>query len=270
MTKKHTRYAAAIAAAGLILTAVSLPASAQERDEAAKKATGGGEKRPASQPIRDGKPASKPPRNNTERIESALESDVNVEFVGSSLQDAVEYWSDLCQIPIRIKTRELEEEGISPEEEFSLILAGIRMSDALDIIIGNEIGDLTYVVENDVVWVTSLSDADSGLTTRLYPVPAGLAATEVGTMLVEHRLAPDVCGPRVAENGRVSAVGNTLVVTQSHSGHRVVKDFLGLLEGLEGSIEAVPVPRKKPAAPTPASRGSNAGHEFGNTFSDGF
>ena len=105
-----------------------------------------------------------------ERIARTLEQEIDVEFVGSSLADAVEYWEDLYQIPIKIKTRKLEEDGLSSEEEFSLVLSGIKMRNALDIILQDEIGGLTYVVENEVLWITTDTDADAGLQTRIYPV----------------------------------------------------------------------------------------------------
>ena len=199
---------------------------------------------PAEDAGGNGPPPEKP--NTAERIETALDKKVHVEFVQTSLQDAADYWGDLYQVPIRIRTRKLEEDGISNEEEFSLILTDVRMRDALNIILGDEIGDLTYVVENDVLWITTLTDANQSLETRVYAVPEGLAAGDVAVMLIEHRLCPDVRDHAVSENGRVTAVGQSLVVTQSQPGHRDVAEFMDLLEGLDGPIQSVPIP------PTPA------------------
>ena len=198
----------------------------------------------SGQDAADSPPPEKP--NAAERIEAALDKKVHVEFVQTSLQDAADYWADLYEIPIRVRTRKLEEDGIGNEEEFSLILADVRMGDALDIILGDDIGDLTYVVENDVLWITTLRDARESLETRVYAVPEGLAAADVAAMLVEHRLCPAVRDHTVAEDGRVTAVGQSLVVTQSQPGHRNVAEFMDLLEGLDGPIQSVPVP------PTPA------------------
>ena len=107
---------------------------------------------------------------NEERIARVLEETVNIEFVGEELANAVDYLSEFHGIPIKIKENELADLAISTDEEITLILSGVKLRNALDIILGDLIGDLTYVTENEVLWITTIDDATSGLQTRVYPV----------------------------------------------------------------------------------------------------
>lgn len=109
---------------------------------------------------------------NEARIIRALDSDAAVEFIDQPLNDALRFLSELYDIPIKLKEQQLSDLGITPDEPIGeLVISGVKLRNVLNIICEDEIGDLTYYIKDEVLWVSTLDDANAtGVQTRVYPV----------------------------------------------------------------------------------------------------
>ena len=108
---------------------------------------------------------------NEEKIYQALEQITSVEFPGTPLSDVIEYLSEQHNIPIILDDLTLSENGIGPDEEIELILSGIQLKSALKLMLENVGGvALTYLVEDEVMKITTAEAAEDILQTRVYPV----------------------------------------------------------------------------------------------------
>lgn len=108
---------------------------------------------------------------NEERIYKALDSSTDIEFTGTALRDVISYIGEIHDIPILLDTAALSEAGITGEEEVTLNVNGIRLRSALQLLLEdvNQV-ELAYVIEHEVMRITTKDVADNTLQTRVYPV----------------------------------------------------------------------------------------------------
>nr|WP_271871035.1 vWA domain-containing protein [Planctomicrobium sp.] len=105
---------------------------------------------------------------NEQKIYDALDQITNVEFPGNPLTDVIEYISSQHGIPIIIDETELSNDGRSGDDEVELVLSGITLRSALKLLL--EPLALTYVIEDEVMKITTELAATGSLQTRVYPV----------------------------------------------------------------------------------------------------
>jgi hypothetical protein len=105
---------------------------------------------------------------NEERIMNALKDNTSIEFVDTPLKDAIDYLAQLHRITIIIEDNALSEEGIPSDEPINLVLSGVSLRSAMKIML-EKLG-LTWVVEDEVMKITTQTAADEKSTTRVYPV----------------------------------------------------------------------------------------------------
>lgn len=105
-----------------------------------------------------------------EKIQSALldPRGVDIEFIDTPLKDAMDFLADAHDITIIIDQVALTDEGIASDEPLNQVLSGISLRSALKILL--EPLGLTYVVEDEVMKITTITKADEKLSTRVYPV----------------------------------------------------------------------------------------------------
>ncbi len=108
------------------------------------------------------------PGANVAAIEKALDSATQIEFVETPLQDVVDYLKDYHHIEIQIDAKALKDAGIEPTAPITKNLKGISFRSALNLIL-REIG-LTYVIQDEVLLITTPKEAETQLTTKVYPV----------------------------------------------------------------------------------------------------
>ena len=71
----------------------------------------------------------------------------------------MEFLADLHNIPILVVDRVLDDEGIPTDEPINLVLAGIKLRSLLKIML-EDLG-LTYIIEDEVMKITTLLDASA-------------------------------------------------------------------------------------------------------------
>jgi hypothetical protein len=102
------------------------------------------------------------------RIAKALSQPTEFEFIETPLQDIVDTLDDVYKIRIEIDQRALDECGIPSDSLISKNLRGLSLASALKFML-REL-DLTYVVRDEVVLITTGEEAETMLVTRIYPL----------------------------------------------------------------------------------------------------
>ena len=105
---------------------------------------------------------------NEQRIQQALKDTTEVQFTDQPLKDALEYLEDLHKIEIWIDAPALADAGISTDQNVNLVMSGITLRSALRLLL--EPLQLTYVIEDEVMKITTQEKADEKMSTRVYPV----------------------------------------------------------------------------------------------------
>ena len=117
------------------------------------------------------------------RIEAALNTEATFDYLDQPLKDVVKDISFNHNIPILIDTKALEEFGIDTGRRITRSLKGIRLRSALRLML-REL-ELTYVIRDEVLQVTTPEVAVSALSTRFYCVAELLPPNGDGQVLVE-------------------------------------------------------------------------------------
>jgi len=108
---------------------------------------------------------------NERRIYEALETTTNMEFPANPLKDVVDYLAEIHKIPILLDEQTLQDAGVGPDQEISLVISGIKLRSALKILLQSVAGvELDYVIDNEVMTITTKEKAEEALQTRVYPV----------------------------------------------------------------------------------------------------
>ncbi len=104
-------------------------------------------------------------------IEKRLDGPTEIEFAGNPLRDVVQYLAEVNDIPILIDENALADEGISPDEDITLMVSGVSVRNALELMLENVAGiELDYVVRNEILTITTRYTADRILETVVYPI----------------------------------------------------------------------------------------------------
>ncbi|NLZ00078.1 MAG: hypothetical protein GXY25_06025, partial [Pirellulaceae bacterium] len=102
------------------------------------------------------------------RIRSALEDPTTLDFIETPLGDVVEYWKDLHKIEIQVDQKALDDVGLGTDTPISRTLDGISLRSALRLVLRDL--DLTYVIRDEVLMITTPEEAELELSTKVYPV----------------------------------------------------------------------------------------------------
>ena len=108
-----------------------------------------------------------------ESIQAALRETLRtpLEYDGEQLDLVLEAIADEYNIPIVFNKAALEELTISPETEVSVSLRNVSLRSALNIMLREPgLDELTYVIDDEVLMVTTEEDANESLKVKVYPV----------------------------------------------------------------------------------------------------
>lgn len=126
------------------------------------------------------------PASSNERVRETLESPTRMEFVDTPLLDAVNFLRDLHGIEIQLDMRALEHAGVGSDTPMSRTLNGLPLKSALRLLLSDV--DLAYVVQNDVLLITTKEKASEMREVRVYDVTklvsSDAKADEIAQMLV--------------------------------------------------------------------------------------
>ena len=102
------------------------------------------------------------------QILKLLAKPTTVEFIDLPLEDCITYLKEYHGINIWLDKTTLIDEGVALDQPMNLQLAGVTLRSVLKLLL--EPLQLTYVIEDEVMKITTSTKAGEKLTTRVYPV----------------------------------------------------------------------------------------------------
>jgi hypothetical protein len=99
-------------------------------------------------------------------LDEKLNKRIDAEFIETPLKDVLAYLHDTTRISFYLKTKRLDEAGVSTDAAVSLSLKQLRVSTLLDLML-EELG-LVYTQKDDLVVITTAEDADATMEVRVY------------------------------------------------------------------------------------------------------
>jgi hypothetical protein len=106
--------------------------------------------------------------NAEAKIHAALEAETTMAFEEMPFQDVVDYLHDLHGIEIQLDSKALEDAAVGSDTPITRHLKGISLRSALHLVLAPL--DLTYVVRDDVVLITTREAARRMIELRIYSV----------------------------------------------------------------------------------------------------
>ena len=261
---------------------LSVPTAAQDTPPAKEK---------AASPFEDAKKAEGPPRVPAKHqikfaepledktLEERLEAKGSYQAEEATLKSFAEALETALDTSVVLATKKLEEAAINTETPVTYKLKNVRIKTALKVILG-ECG-LTYVIEDNVLLITTPEDASAQLVTRVYdcgpllkmPSPVRIIrykrpfVVTSGTPRVLEEIKPtEPSGPDGGYNiddlvevisiavepdswddvggaGSISDFKGLVIVNQTRETHEKVENLLNMLHQAGGLEEKVKVSR---------------------------
>ena len=106
-----------------------------------------------------------------EKISNALSSSLTssgLDFQDTALEEVVAFLRDEYEIEIQLDTIALEDLGVDPQDPITVNLRNISLRSALRLMLKPL--ELTYVIDDEVLLITSEDDALTRLSVKVYPV----------------------------------------------------------------------------------------------------
>ena len=219
------------------------------------------DKQPANEKTTE-KTAKKPITNRSdawkETFRQALKEDTEFNFVDTPLSDAVQIIGEQHGMNILLDRLVLEEAGIPTDEPVNLAISDVSLESALKIMFENMPSEeLVYILEDEVMKITTSTKADELLEVRFYPIPKGLSEssdTKDPQLMdfVMDMIDEGDAWKRDGGLGTIWIVGNSLAVRQTQRIHREMEKFWSELEAqMEEEKSATLIqPKPKPAPKT--------------------
>lgn len=105
---------------------------------------------------------------NHARIEAGLDQKCDVEFRDEPLGKALNALASQSSLQVWIDNRALSDAGIGIDTPITRSIHGLSLRTAFKLVLGEL--DLTYVIHNEVFAITSKTEAENLLVTKVYPV----------------------------------------------------------------------------------------------------
>ena len=163
------------------------------------------------------------------KIREALESQIEtLNFRETSLLDVAEQIEDDYGIQVELDSRALEDAGLHPESPVTRSLAGISLRSALRLILGGM--DLTYLIKDDVMLITTKDAASENLTIVSYPVVWMNGDFMSIIDVIQQTIAPQSWNA-VGGSGSIQpyALNNEIIISQTEEVH---EEILGLFRNI--------------------------------------
>ena len=102
------------------------------------------------------------------KILAALDDKTELDFAEQPLSDVIDYLKNRHNIEIQLDKKALADAGVGSEVPVTRTIKGITLKSALKLLLGEF--DLSYVLRDEVLMITSKTEAEQMLSNRVYPV----------------------------------------------------------------------------------------------------
>jgi tetratricopeptide (TPR) repeat protein len=104
------------------------------------------------------------------KIDEALNATTQLDFNEAPLQDVIDYLKTTHGINIQLDKAHLDDVSVNSDTPVTINLKGISLKSALRLMLRNMQPELTYMIKNEVLLITTPDIAAEELTTKVYPV----------------------------------------------------------------------------------------------------
>lgn len=198
-------------------------------------------------------------KNAEERIKAILDEPLKapLDFTEQPLVDIINFLQEEYDLPIVFDNAALDEVGISPETEITINLRHIPLKSALNLMLKQPgVEDLTYVVEGEVLLITTEDRANSMLLVRLYRIddlriyadplpndPEGWVDFSPLVRVITSCIEADSWQTNETGEGDIIVIRpGVLVISQTHRVHDQIESLLSELRELKSEIEGETTP----------------------------
>lgn len=187
------------------------------------------------------------PSEQEQKIRQALHQRTDVAFSDTPLTDAVKFLASEHQINVVMDVAALQDEGVDPSSPLNLELSGITVRSALRLMLKPL--QLTCIIEDEVLKITTEAKADEALVTRVYPV-RDLASDgeELASVLeaVKAGCDPLSWNEELARTITGVAKSRSLVIRQTQKVHEEIEGLLRDLRAANtGADNGDPAPDRR-------------------------
>jgi hypothetical protein len=172
-----------------------------------------------------------------ERLGQAIEEIVSIDFHNTQLDDAIAQLSTRYGVPMQLDNKGLADAAVDQKAPVTRSVRGVSLRGALDLIL--EEFDLTWVIQDEVVKITSKEKADEILTTKIYPVSdlIGVGHNWGPLMnLITNTIQPDSWDDNGGPGSiQPFAVGDLLVISQKQDVHEEIAVLLVMIRRETGT-----------------------------------
>jgi hypothetical protein len=174
------------------------------------------------------------------RIDTALDEPCELDFADQPLADVLSQLAEQHHVQVFLDQKALSDAGVATDTPVTRSIKGLSLRTALKLIL--EELDLTYLIRNEVLKITSKTEAENMLTTKVYPVfdlaarspdaPINKPALDFQSLIenITSNIVPtswdEVGGP-----GAIQSFTNSgaLVISQTTEVHEEIVEFLKAL-----------------------------------------
>ena len=172
------------------------------------------------------------------RIEHALDEPTELDCHELPLTDLVDFFKTRHWIGIQIDHKALEEAGVALDTPFTRHLTDISLRSALKLLL--RASDLTFVIRDETLLITTMAEAEAMMVVRVYPVADLLNydSLEVVELHPARGLIENIIGTVAANTWsevggagsiQYSSSADSLVIAQTDSVHEEVREVLTAL-----------------------------------------
>jgi hypothetical protein len=226
------------------------------------------ERQSATSPKKPPKPVLKAlrPGENVARIEAALASPTEICFVEAPLQEVLDSLKEQHHIEIQIDTKALEDVGIGTDSPVTVDLKGISLRSALKLMLRKL--SLTWMIEDEVLLITTPEEAEARVSTILYDVADLVTCRDehdapwedYDTLIdvITPTIQPstwDMVGGPGAISGATLGTAKVLIVSQTREVQEQIADLLAKIREVAKKNPNAGIPRRsRPAQKVHPSR----------------
>ncbi len=161
------------------------------------------------------------------KIRETLNQDTTLDFKDTPLEDVLKEIETSHQLQIRIDQRALDDIGVDKGTPITIKLKDVTLRSGLDLIL-NEL-DLAYLVDSEVLLLTSVEEAETRLELVIYPVndllPDG-PFDHKGLIQMMHVTVSPPSWEEFGGPGSVVGFRDAVVVHQTEQVHEEIYEFL--------------------------------------------
>lgn len=176
------------------------------------------------------KPVRVTPAGRTEiemKIEATLDQETTQTFIETPLAEAISQLSQVHNIPIVIDNRALEEIGLSSEVPTMISLKNVTLRSFLRLMLRDL--ELTYLIDNEVLQITTMEAAEDNLVLEMYILPENLVDKSDQVIKVLTRMVVPDAWDTLGGPSSAMAIDHVLVISATSDVQDQSKQFLGML-----------------------------------------